>query len=140
MLIHHYETLQGNWNVILYFISGFILGKGSANERRRYIATSPLIGLIFSDQWTSDYRTVGLLTIRTNARFSDQWTFGPTTIRNIGPSPTGLWRYINDYDDDDIIISMDGFHENWGQKRYMTTEKWNRFHTLDNWLRLKTTY
>ena len=37
-------------------------------------------------------------------------------------------------------LAFDGFHENWGQKRYMTTEKWNRFHTLDNWFRLKTTY
>ena len=34
-----------------------------------------------------DYRPVGLFTIRTSARFSDQWTFGPTTIQNIEPSP-----------------------------------------------------
>ena len=47
-----------------------------------------------SDQWNdfrtndpSDYRPVGLLTIRTSARFSDQWTVGPTTIRNIELSP-----------------------------------------------------
>ena len=62
--------------------------------------TGPIFGLMkrrttdHSDQWTtfrtndpSDYRTVGLLTIRTNARFSDQWPVGPTTIRNIEPSP-----------------------------------------------------
>ena len=48
-----------------------------------------------SDLWNdfrtndpSDYRPVGLLTIRTGARFSDHWTFGPTTIRNIELSPT----------------------------------------------------
>ena len=47
-----------------------------------------------SDQWNdfrtndpSDYRPVVLLTIRTNAWFSDQWNFGPMTIRNIEPSP-----------------------------------------------------
>ena len=50
-----------------------------------------------SDLWNdfrtndpSDYRPVGLLTIRTSARFSDQWTFGPTTIRNIELSPLRL--------------------------------------------------
>ena len=48
------------------------------------------------DQWNdfrtndpSDHRPVGLLTIRTSARFSDQWTVGPTTIRNIELSPGG---------------------------------------------------
>ena len=47
-----------------------------------------------SDQWNdfrtndpSNYRPVGLLTIRTSARFSDQCTVGPTTIRNIELSP-----------------------------------------------------
>ena len=62
--------------------------------------TGPIFGLLnrrttdHSDQWTtfrtndpSDYWTVGLLTIRINARFSDQWPVGPTTIRNIEPSP-----------------------------------------------------
>ena len=85
--------------------------------------TGPIFGLMnrrttdHSDQWTtfrtndpSDYRTVGLLTIRTNARFSDQWPVGPTTIRNIEPSPptqliidvqpptvvelTAIWYYV----------------------------------------------
>ena len=47
-----------------------------------------------SDLWNnfrtndpSDYWPVGLLTIRTSARFSDQWTLGPTIIRNIELSP-----------------------------------------------------
>ena len=58
-----------------------------------------------SDQWNDfrtndplDYRPVGLLTIRTSARFSDQWTVGPTTIRNIELSPFRLhasWIYLS---------------------------------------------